>query len=237
MPAKKWLIGAFFISLVVFVVVTLPASFVLGRLNGLQLGSGRLSIESVGGSIWHGQTHWRWSSLSGDLLWQLKWQGLSPGVEVAVSGPLTLSGWVGGWSNALSLRDANLHLSGTFVSSLQPQLKFAGDIYAKNVSLKFRDKALTDAAGQFTYTGGLGSWAGQKQVMVPALNGELIQKDDGPSLLVKSESGTALGLLGVSENIGSIAVYRAWAGELGLSRGGDDADVIFETSLPLWQKP
>ena len=77
MPAKKWLIGVFLISLPLFVVVTLPASFVIGRLNGLTLGADKLVVESVGGSIWHGQTHWRWSSLSGDLLWQLKWQGLS----------------------------------------------------------------------------------------------------------------------------------------------------------------
>lgn len=235
MPAKRWLIGVFLVSLVVFLVVGMPARL-LARYVAPSLQASGITLASVGGTVWHGAAQWRWRQMAGTLGWDVDWDMLTPGLTLTVDGPLSLQGWLGVSPSAIRLRDASLALPGSTLGQWQPQLQLDGRILARDLSVTFSDKRLTDVAGRLAYTGGQGRWARQDPVMVPVLQGELVGTDQGALLDIKTDAGELMASASVSGNIGALKVYRAWVSQIGLSRGGADSDVVFETSLPLWQQ-
>src|SRR5690606_35629444 len=119
----------------------------------------------------------------------------------------------------------------------QPQLKLAGRVTGRNLALTFRDKRVTDAAGELAYTGGRASWMTQKPVTVALLKGVIEPSDDGAAVTISDASqGSVLAQGSIAGNIGALKVFRAWVMMLELSRGGAPEDVVFETSMPLWQQ-
>jgi general secretion pathway protein N len=236
MPAKRWLIAVFLVSFLTFLIAGLPAALVV-QLVQKPLAASGVSVISASGTLWHGQGVWRWRDLRGQLGWELDWRGLRPGVTVDLEGPLALSGWVSGGPASVQLRDAELSMAGAMLERWQPQLKLGGRITGRNLGLSFRDKRVTDAAGELAYTGGQASWSTQKPVTVAPLKGVLESTDDGASLTVRDASeGSLLAQGSIAGNIGALKVYRAWVMMLELSRGGAPEDVVFETSMPLWQQ-
>ena len=236
MPAKRWLIATFLVSFLVFLVAGLPARLV-AQLAQQPLAASGVSIVSASGTLWHGQSVWRWRDMRGELGWELDWRGLTPGINIDLKGPLALSGWLSGGPASVQLRDAELSMAGAMLERWQPQLKLAGRITGRNLALSFRDKRVTDAAGELAYTGGQASWSTQKPVTVTPLKGVLEPTDDGAALTVRDASdGSMLAQGSITGNTGALKVYRAWVMMLELSRGGAPEDVVFETSMPLWQQ-
>lgn len=236
MPAKRWLIAAFLVSFLTFLVAGLPAALV-AQLAQKSLAASGVSIVSVSGTLWHGQSVWRWRDMRGQLGWMLDWRGLQPGINVDLEGPLKLSGWLSGGPASIQLRDAELSMTGAVLERWQPQLKLAGRVTGRNLALSFTDKRVTDAAGELAYTGGQASWNTQKPVTVAPLKGVLEPTDDGAALTIRDAGeGSVLAQGSIAGNIGALKVYRAWVMMLELSRGGAPEDVVFETSMPLWQQ-
>src|SRR5690606_5341788 len=236
MPAKRWLIGAFLLSFLVCLVAGLPAALV-ARVAQQPLAASGVSIVSASGTLWHGQSVWRWRDVQGQVGWSLDWRGLRPGVNVDLKGPLMLSGWLSGGPASVELRDAELSMAGAALERWQPQLKLAGRVTGRNLALSFRDKRVTDAAGELAYTGGQASWSTQKPVTVAPLKGVLEPTGEGAALTIRDASeGSVLAQGSITGNIGALKVYRAWVMMLELSRGGAPEDVVFETSMPLWQQ-
>ena len=236
MPSRLGLAMLFLASLLIFSVYLFPASLLLSRLDGVAVAGAPLRLQSITGTLWHGQAQWQWRQLSGGGSWRTDWRGVMPGVELAVSGPLSLQAWVGGTGSSLALEQASLSVSGQTLTLVEPRLRLAGTIDARELSVHFSDKAITEAAGQLAYTGGEASWAGQKSVVVPPLSGRIAPAPEGASLTISDQDGQLMAAGAVRGNLGEFKVFRAWAAEFGMSQGGNMDDVIFETSLPLWQK-
>lgn len=235
MIAKRWLISTFLLSLLIFLVCTLPAALAVRALPALQVGGQPVSFGAVQGSVWDGQLTWRWRRLAGAVSWQLSWRGGTPGVAFQTLGSLPASGWIGG-ADALKVRDLDFSLPASVVREAQPGLQLDGTISARGLSFTFANKRVTDAAGRLAYTGGEAQWRNESPVTVPALHGMITSLAQGAEIVVKDGDDSAMAVGRVEANIGSLSVYRAWTLRLGLSQGGDAADVVFETSLPLWSE-
>ncbi len=236
MPSRLGLATLFLASLLIFSVYLFPASLLLSRLDGVSVGGAPLRLSAINGTLWQGQAQWQWRQLAGLGSWSSDWHGLMPGLELSLAGPFSLDAWVGGTGSSLALEDANLSVPGEVLGMFEPRLRLAGRIDARELTVEFSDKAITEAAGVLAYTGGEASWAGQSTVLVPALNGEIVPNEDGATLTVTTADGRVMASGSVHGNLGKFAVFRAWAAEFGMSQGGAPDDVIFETSLPLWQE-
>lgn len=236
MLSKKWLVAVFLLSLLSFMVLLLPASLPASYADGMRIGRGTLQLDSVYGRWWRGQAVWRWQDLSGNLVWTIEWRGMTPGLDLAFNGSVRGEGWVGGTTSSTSVRDVRLSLSGETASRVVPGLRFGGTVSARGLSVTLDDRELTDATGQLVYTGGVAQWRSADPVTVPPLRGNIENTNTGARLTITSpEANDVLALAAVEGNKGRLTVYRAWPAVLGLSRGGDPGDVVFETSLPLWQ--
>ena len=236
MPSLLRLALVFLASLLIFSIYLFPASLVVSRLDGVPIAGAPLQLKAVSGRLWEGQVQWQWRKLSGSALWQLDWHGLTPGVNLDVRGGIGLSAWVGGTGSSLTVEGGELTLSGASMSQVEPRLRLAGEVAARELAVEFRDKAITDASGQLSYTGGQASGSSQASVDVPALRGLISRTEQGASLEVSTLSDQRLAHGEIKGNVGEFTVLRAWAAELGLSRGGNLDDAIFQTSLPLWSK-
>ena len=235
MPSRLRLALVFLASLLIFSVYLFPASLILSRLDGVRVAGSPLQLNAVSGRIWAGQVQWQWRQLSGTGQWQSDWRGLMPGLKLDIRGAFGLSGWIGGNGSTLMLQDAELSLPGATLSQIEPRLRLGGQVRARQLGFDFRDKAVTDASGMLSYTGGPASWANQNSVEVPALSGVVTPTQQGATLDVSSLAGQRMALGAINGNVAELKVLRAWAAEIGMSRGGALDDVIFETSLPLWQ--
>lgn len=234
MFAKRWLISAFLISLLVFLVVTLPAALLVGLLPPVNLAGQPLKLSAVQGSLWGGQTSWAWKRLSGTLSWQLDWRAGYPGVAFRALGAVPFSGWAAASADMLVVQELDLSLSAPMLRQFQPDLQLGGTISARGVSFTFRDKRITDASGALAYTGGDAQWRRDNAVVVPPLRGVIQQQALGPEVVIADDANALMAKAQIDNNIGALTVYRAWAVRLGLSQGGSADDVVFETSLPLW---
>lgn len=236
MPRKLWLALVFLISLTGWLLWLAPASLLTASLDGVTVGNAPLRLSAPQGSIWQGSAGWRWRELAGNLSWDMDWRGLVPGVQLGLAGGIEARGWLGGRPDDAALRDFSGTLGGAVLSRLLPKLQLEGTVSARGLSLSYSDKRVRDVAGRIAYTGGEASWARQSPVQVPPLTGELESTQEGFEVVVRTPRGQdPLALAAIQGNVGSLKVYRAWAAALGLSRGGAPGDVVFETSLPLWQ--
>lgn len=234
MLAKRWLISTFLISLVVFLVCTLPAALLVGSLPPVHLAGQPLQFSAAQGSVWNGKASLAWKQLSGTLSWQLDWREGYPGVAFRTLGGVPSSGWAAASAETLLVRELDVSLSAPMLRQFQPDLQLGGTILAKSVSFTFRDKHITDASGSLAYTGGDAKWRRDDAVVVPPLRGVIKQQPLGPEVVIEDDASTMMARAKIDNNIGALTVYRAWAVRLGLSQGGSADDVVFETSLPLW---
>lgn len=234
MLAKRWLISTFLISLLVFLVCTLPAALLVGSLPPVRLAGQALQFSAAQGSVWNGQASWGWKRLSGALSWRLEWREGYPGVAFTALGAVPSSGWVAASGDALMVQGLDVSLSAPMIRQFQPDLQLGGTISAKSVSFTFRDKRIADASGSLAYTGGDAQWRRENAVVAPSLRGVIKQQSLGPEVVIEDDVNTIMAKAKIDNNIGALTVYRAWALRLGLSQGGSADDVVFETSLPLW---
>lgn len=236
MLPRKWLAALFVVSLLVFSVALAPASLVAARLDGVRIGGGALEVGTAYGRWWRGQATWQWRSLGGNLAWTVEWRGLTPGIDVVFNGAARGRGWIGG-IDALQVRDADIILDARAVSEVVASLTFDGTVSARGLSFTLAGDRVADAAGVLTYGGGTASWGDATPVTVPPLRGNIESTEGGARLAITSpEIADVLAQASVEGNMGRLTVYRAWPAALGISRGGDPGDAVFETSLPLWRQ-
>ncbi len=105
---RRWFaLGAVFVvSLLVCLVVLMPAAVVVERVPVPRPGGAPLTLSDARGPWWDARVDARWRDRRGELRWRLDWHGLTPGVQLSmVSGDLDASGWLGAdwgtgaWSN------------------------------------------------------------------------------------------------------------------------------------------
>jgi general secretion pathway protein N len=234
MIRTRWLVLAFVLALPLALVLRAPASLLVPAFSGVPLAGAPLVCGGAHGTVWDGGCRWHWRDYQGDLSWQLDAHGLMPGVAVDLSGGVQLQGWLGAGPGTVVVQGLDGRLPAALLEQMSPA-SAEGSLNVSSVSLRWQTERLSDVAGSLRYSGGAVSWNnGRGEATVPPLDAVLEPLADGAALVVTDDNGNLLMRGEVISNSGSLKVFRAWPQLLGVSRGGEPADVVFQTSRPLW---
>lgn len=235
MPRILTLTGVFVASLMIFLVWSMPAQPLVRKLDGVMLGEAPLQLHHIRGRIWQGEARWRWQGYRGELRWETRWRGLSPGLALDVAGGgLEIDGWAGVSPGALTLRDLALRLPLAEISRGMPEGQADGTLTGNIEHLRWRrSNGDVFVSGALRYGGGQVTWPPDGNARVPPLEGRLYTEDNVARLEVIDPQGVRLidGEAGNGE--AALRVYRAWPRLLGVSQGGNDSDVVFQVSQQL----
>lgn len=234
MIRTRWLVLVFVLALPLALVARAPATLVTPMLSGQIVAGAPLLCGAAHGTVWDGGCRWHWRDYHGELAWQTDFRGLTPGASIALSGGIQLQGWVGGGPGRIQLAGLDGRLPAALLEQLSPA-SAEGSLSLTDVSLTWRQQGLSDAGGALRYGGGAISWGnGRGEATVPPLDAVLEPVADGAAVVVTDDGGNLLMRGEVINNSGSLKVFRSWPILLGVSQGGEPADVVFETSRPLW---
>lgn len=227
-----WL-AALLLAVLIWGVWLMPAKLVLGHLDGTVLGPAELQLSHIDGRLWQGSVRWQWQQLSGAVRWQTDWRGFVPGVVLNVTGDIVAGGWVGSAGGGIDARGIDLAAPlAPFVKGV-PNITAGGTVSVRSLSLKWTDAGPVGAEGSLGYSGGNVSWAAGQGATLPPLQGALQQDGEAALAQVYSPEGTMLADARLEKESAQLRVYRAWPALLGVSQGGNPADVVFETSQQL----
>lgn len=228
-----WWLAALLFSVLVWAVWLMPAKPVLGPIDGIMLGQAPLKVSRIDGRLWDGSFRWQWQQLAGGLRWRVDWRGLVPGVELFVSGDVVASGWLGGGSGALDIRNLDAAVPLAPLIAGMPNISAQGTLSIRGLSLRWTRSGPVAAEGSLGYSGGDVSWAAGQGATLPPLHGMLRQQGDAALAEVYSPEGTLLADGRLDGGSAGLRVYRSWPALLGVSQGGNAADIVFETSQQL----
>lgn len=153
-PGKGWWIFAFFL-LLLFIVLQLPAAWIIARISPQNP-----YIDSVSGSVWQGQADWHVQQTQGVMSWKLRpWTILllRVGADVEVrTGDTRLNGQVGIGFKQRRVEHLTGQISTQTLSTLFPwqwpdspiQLRDLNVVYHKQLGWQ-------DATGQLNWAGGM----------------------------------------------------------------------------------
>ena len=82
MPRKITLALLFSVSLLLFLLLLMPAAVLVERVPALRPGGAPLVITNPQGLWWDGQANWQWQRRQGTVQWALDWHGLVPGLAL-----------------------------------------------------------------------------------------------------------------------------------------------------------
>jgi general secretion pathway protein N len=235
---RKWILAlCFVVSLIVFLVVLMPAAVLVERVPALRPGGAPLMLHSPRGPWWQGQVNWRWQQLQGVLDWRLEWQGLTPGMHIAArttaGDDARISGWLGGTGQAdWSVSQLRLAVPVALVAERIPQGNADGRVDATIMSLVVSSGQVEDARATLQYSGGTVTWGNNGSATVPVLQGKVSMEGQVPTLQVSDPQGQSLMNASLADGRFKLAVLRAWPQLLGVSQGGSADDVVFQMSQP-----
>lgn len=236
MPRTLTLALVFIASLLLFLIVGMPAAVVVARVPAVHLAGAPLTLSEPRGRWWQGQARWHWKQLQGALAWTLDWHGLVPGAQLSLrSDPgqqAALSGWLGAdWGDWL-VKQARLSLPVALVAEPIPQGGADGRVDAVLMTLQIADNTIRQLQGTLDYSGGTVTWGNNGAATVPELQGRLSMEGEVPTLQVVDPDGERLMHARISEGRFHLKVMRAWPLLLGVSQGGSPEDVVFQMSQP-----
>lgn len=235
---RKWILALLFVaSLMVFLVILMPAAVLVERVPALRPGGAPLVLDAARGPWWSAQVNWRWKQLQGVLDWQLDWHGLTPGVSLAArttTGPeARINGWLGGAGQQdWSVEQMRITLPVELVAEQVPQGNADGRVDATIMALAVSGGEVAEAQATLQYSGGTVTWGRDGSATVPVLQGKVSMTATGPGLQVTDPDGRTLMNAGLAEGRFQLAVLRAWPQLLGVSQGGNADDVVFQMSQP-----
>ena len=146
-----------------FLIVAAPAATVWSVMDDdMRLAFPRLQVNDISGSIWHGQSRFRyWSLPTLNLAWEVSpWQLLLG--RIAVQPRITGSGLVAAgaversWGNtSVSIPDAKI--SSGLINHITSQygLRLTGEFSVRQFFAEFDPHRLQEVSGEITWSGGL----------------------------------------------------------------------------------
>ncbi|HCE41546.1 MAG TPA: type II secretion system protein N [Alcanivorax sp.] len=233
---RRWFaLGAVFVvSLLVCLVVLMPAAVVVERVPAPRPGGAPLTLSDARGPWWDARVDARWRDRRGELRWRLDWHGLTPGVQLSmVSGDLDASGWLGADWGGWRLEQWRATVPVAPFSANVPQGDADGTVDLTLMALELADQTVVDAKGTLTYSGGTVTWGRDGAAQVPPLDGRLAMVNGAPELEVTGPRRQQLVHARLENEKLNVQVRRAWPQLLGVSQGGDPSDVVFRMSRPL----
>ena len=231
MPRFRVLALVFVASLLVWLVVALPASPFVQRLDGTPVAGAPLTVNQVSGTLWSGRLGWRWQDWHGGLTWRLARDGWRPALQAELrTEELLVSGQVSGGRDSFRLRQLDMSVPLQPFTRQLEQGSAEGRVQGRIDSLRWRRGGEVEAAGSLRYSGGRVSWPPDGSAEVPPLEGDLFSEEQRARLVVTAPDGLRVMDVSLAGDSVELRVFRAWPRLLGVSQGGRDEDVIFQVS-------
>ncbi|MEQ3637816.1 type II secretion system protein N [Alcanivorax sp.] len=235
MPRKITLALLFGVSLLLFLLLLMPAAVLVERVPLLRPAGAPMLLSKPQGVWWDGQANWQWQRRQGTVQWELDWHGLVPGLTLkmrSTDDAARLSTWVGADWGDWQLQEARLSLPVALVAAHIPQGSADGRVDATLMQLTLGDDKIKQLQGTLQYSGGTVSWGRNGSATVPVLQGRLSMDNAQPTLQVVGPEGESLVDARLAEGRFELEVRRAWPMLLGVSQGGNPQDVVFQMSQP-----
>ncbi len=174
-PSAYWLVVVF-VMLLSFVVLQLPAAWILARVM-----PDNSYIDNVSGNLWHGQGDWHYQDLQGTLSWQARpWMLLLLRVSANVTldtGDTQLKAIIARSPSSLYLSELNGQIESKTLRALVPWQWPSSMVMLKNISIsQHKSGIFSSVEGQMSWGGGLVSYPFEGRVdraTLPSLLGEL----------------------------------------------------------------
>ena len=229
MPRLRVLALVFVASLLIWLVIALPAAPFVQRLDGTQVAGAPLSVHQVSGTVWSGRLGGRWRDWRGGLLWRLSRDGWRPALQVELRGDdFLVSGRFAGGRETLRVHDLELNIPLQPFTRQLEQGSAEGRVQGRIDSLRWRQAGAVEAQGSLRYSGGRVTWPPDGGADVPALDGDLFSEEQRARLVVTAPDGQRVMDASLGGEEAEIRVFRAWPRLLGVSQGGRDEDVVFQ---------
>lgn len=234
MPRPLILVTVFVVSFLGFGLWSVPAEVLVSRVSGFPLGDARLELDQPRGRLWDGAARWRWRRLTGRVDWDLDWRGLTPGLQLALSGGgIELAGWLGGGSGRVRALDWQLDLPVSLIARHVDRGDAGGRLSGELRELHWRDRQMQALDGELRWSGGTVRWQPDGNADLPPLDGRLFMAEGTPRAEVTDPDGQQLADARIANGEAHLRVYRAWPMLLGVSGGGQASDVVLEVSQPV----
>lgn len=234
-PRSGLLLVVFLVSLLFWVVWYLPAQVLVSRLPALQPGGTTLQLTAAEGTLWHGQSHWQWRDQQGSLGWDVRFHGLTPGLDLRVGGDdLRLAGWLALGRHSLELSGWRIELPLSLALAAAPDLAADGSISGQLETLIYQAGRVLDLKGRLSYPGGAGRWQRQSATL-PAMQAKLGMEGGTAVAILSNQQQQLLARASLDEqSLGKVEIHRQLAEDMHLSEGkGSSEDVIFRASQSL----
>ena len=235
MPRKITLALLFSASLLMFLLLLMPAAVLVERVPPLRPGGAPLVLTNPQGLWWDGQADWQWQRRQGSVKWALDWHGLVPGLALKMHSnddAARLSGWLGADWGDWQLQQTRLSLPVALVADHIPQGSADGRVDATLMQITFGDGKIKALQGTLQYGGGTVTWGRNGSATVPVLQGRLSMDNEQPALQVVGPESESLVDARLADGRFELEVRRAWPMLLGVSQGGNPEDVVFQMSQP-----
>lgn len=161
---KRILAGSllFIVAWLIFMLVSLPANFVVNRIPGLEqnLASAGLNLVAVDGTVWKGRTQLRYQGLDGILAWDIDaWGLLRMQLPVVLhlettAGDADMSIRLSRTSQNLRIQRADIDLARLTPLFSRQRIKLDGRLMLLDVEVMLLDQVVDYAAGQLSWSGG-----------------------------------------------------------------------------------
>lgn len=233
MPRTWLMVLVFFVAIVVFAIVTMPAAFVLGEQQRLNFDGEAVTISNVRGKLLNGRADISWQNETGRVSWQLK-PALLPSVNVDLASELLdANGIISGFSaNDVRLKNMKVRADVSKISDhLALDVGGATGSVDGAISYARLTKRGLSAEGQLDYSGGNIFWT-DGDADVGSLVFDVTSPEDNKTEAVLHEQNSSKSLMeGIVHNREfEWSVLRRWVHLLGMSKGGSQDDVVFKVS-------
>jgi hypothetical protein len=240
----------FFLSLLVSLLILLPANivwdkFLSSQLNTKQLG---IDVQKVVGTIWNGQALISYKRLSGIIHWQVD---LSEIWMLSLPMAISVNSQVGELDAAIKLSpssvQAEIKKAQVDLKPLSPVFKservtLDGELFVKNMSVMIENKQVKSASGMASWSGGEISYPAGREVHqrnLPMFNAVVETKDTGEIFLSIKDSQASFDVIDANLSVDGTAMLRITRRLLDLSdepwsMNSKEQDVVFKVKKMLY---
>ncbi len=224
----------FLVSLLVFLVLLMPAAVIVDRLPNSAPDGAPLPLSQARGLWWDGQAQGRWRERPLTLSWAFEWRAWVPGLNVSLrNGDLNARGWIGAAWGDWWLTDWQADVPLTLLNNALPKGSASGNLALSLATLKVSEHALVEARGTLHYEGGTASWGPLQSIHIPAMDGRLSMNETIPELSLQGPEGNPLLLGRLKDGTVLLQVFNALPQLLGMESPGEPSKVIFSRQQPL----
>lgn len=239
----------FLLSLLVFLVATMPANILWQRVLAEQIPLQKVGVKVLGvdGSIWDGKAHVRYRHLEGIVDWEISFAELLTGrivlnlVADSALGELGITTAISPSSAEINLPKAEIALSQISPFLRRERITLDGVAHINGLNIELEGMRVVSASGKGSWSGGQVTYPVGRKVNkrdMPAFYAELGTNDDGVIGLGIRDPDASFDVIDATLDKEGVALLQVKRRLLDLAgeraRHKNETDTVFKIKKPLY---